>query len=63
MKNHQIIKHTLFSLVCLFLSQSAIAEQIDDENYMQLQTENKKNFSVYVVGPKKSQKGILLIHG
>lgn len=63
MKNYKTIKYTVFSLVCLLLSQSAIAKQKDSENYMQLQTANKESFSAYVVGPKNSQKGILLIHG
>lgn len=63
MKNHQTMRYTFFSLIFFLLLQPAVAEQKDNENYMQLQTKNKEKFSVYVVGPQKSQKGILLIHG
>ena len=67
MKNKKTVKYLLLSVISLLLSPAVMAENkqevIDNDNYIQLQTNDKQSFSAYVVGPRNSQKGILLIHG
>ena len=67
MLNLHTIKYILFSMTCLFLSQSVTAEQQSnlgcDAKYVQLKTTNDQPFTVYVAGPEHAEQGLLLIHG
>ena len=63
MNNLKTMKRIIFSIICLIFSHILYAEQTDSDNYIKIQTTSKDTFSAYIVGPKTSQKAILLIHG